>query len=99
MKQTVLTILRTGVTRSKKSLSEFVEYCDLLKYLLTEDKDGRVILRENYFWKHPNMARRDEFIRLLANTRKRDISDHYYYQILNTLANGDKFGIDTFGEW
>ena len=99
MKKIVTNILLTGVTKSKKSLSEFVEYCGILKYLLKEDKDGRVILRENYFWNYENRGNRERFAYLLANTRKRDISGTFYYQILNTMSNGDKFGIETNGEW
>ena len=99
MKKIVRNILLTGVTKSKKSLREFVPYCDILKYLLKEDKDGRVVLKENYFWSYENRGNREMFAYLLTNARKKSISDTFYFQILNRMSNGDKFGIETDGEW
>lgn len=99
MKKVVINLLLTGVTKSKKSLKEFIAYCDILKYLLKEDKDGRVVIRENHFWSYENGENRALFVYYLSGVRKRSISDTFYFHILNRMSNGDKFGIETDGEW
>lgn len=95
MKKTVEHLLLSGTTNSNKRLSDFVDYCDILKYILTEDRNGHVVINNNPFWDYGNRDNRLMFANLLSSSRKRVISDTFYYQILNIMANGNRFGILT----
>lgn len=95
MKKTVEHLLLTGTTNSNKRLSDFVGYCDILKYILAEDRKGHVVINNNPFWSYENRGNRMQFANLLSSARKREISDTYYYQVLNIMANGNRFGIQT----
>lgn len=95
MKGIVEHLLLTGTTNSKKRLSDFVGYCSILKYILTEDRDGRVVINNNPFWKYENNENRIMFARLLSSSRKRNVQDLSYYKILNIMTNGNRFGIQT----
>lgn len=95
MKKTVEHLLLTGTTNSNKRLSDFVGYCDILKYILAEDRNGHVVINNNPFWSYENKENRLAFARYLSSARKREISDTYYYQVLNIMANGNRFGIQT----
>ena len=95
MKKTVNHLLLTGTTNSNKRLSDFVGYCSILKYILTEDRNGRVVINNNPFWNYENNDNRLLFTQLLSSSRKRSIDDFSYYKILNIMANGNRFGIQT----
>lgn len=95
MKKTVHHLLLTGTTNSSKRLSDFVGYCSILKYILTEDSNGHVVIKSNPFWRYENMENRIMFADYLYSSRKRSIDDFSYYKILNIMANGNRFGIQT----
>ena len=95
MKRIVEHLLLTGTTNSKKRLSDFVGYCSILKYILTEDRNGQVVINNNSFWKYENNENRLMFANLLSSSRKRNVQDLSYFKILNTMSNGNRFGIDT----
>lgn len=95
MKKTVEHLLLTGTTNSNKRLNDFVGYCSILKYILTEDRNGHVVINNNPFWDYGNRDNRLMFANLLSSSRKREISDTFYYQVLNIMANGNRFGIQT----
>lgn len=95
MKKIVEHLLLTGTTNSNKRLSDFVGYCSILKYILTEDRNGHVVINNNPFWSYENRDNRLLFTKLLSSSRKRSIDDFSYYKILNIMANGNQFGIQT----
>ena len=94
MKNIILTILRTGFTKSKKSLEDLTEYLFILKYILRVNEIGFISCNNNAFWKAENNNKRMELINDILGIHKKDIKDECYFHIINRFANGDKYGIE-----
>ena len=94
MKNVLLTLLRTGVSRTTKfKVEDFSKYLPGVTNLLFEQREWGVTAKSNDFWKHENNERRAELRRDLQAVRKASVQDGSYFHILNRLANGDRYGI------
>lgn len=98
MKNIILTILRCGYSTTKKyKAKDLCHYLFILKYLI-EDCDYGIRLKHNAFWEATNNHNRDKLITLLHRMSRNKPTDMAYFDIINTFANGDKFGIECKGE-
>ena len=94
MKNLIQTILRTGLTKSKKPLEDYIKYLYPLKHILTVNQFGLVVCNDNGFWKPENNQNRTELLHDIYGINKKNIKDHSYFRIINRFENGDKYGIE-----
>ena len=94
MKNLIGTILRTGLTKSKKPLEDYVKYLYPLKHILTVNQLGWVVCNGNGFWKPGNNQNRTELFNDVYGIHKKSITDNNYFHIINRFENGDRYGIE-----
>lgn len=94
MKNIIVTILRTGFTKSKKPLKDFTEYLFILKYILKVNEFGFITCNNNAFWNIENKNKRIELINDILGIHRKGVRDISYFHILNRFTNGDKYGIE-----
>lgn len=94
MKKIIATILKTGYTKSRKPLTEFIHYLYPLKHILKVNELGWVTCNDNSFWKPENNQNRTELLHDICSIQKRNIKDSSYFHIINRFENGDKYGIE-----
>lgn len=91
MKNLIGTILRTGLTKSKKPLEDYVKYLYPLKHILTVNQLGWVVCNNNGFWKPENNQNRTELFHDVYGIQRRKITDSSYFHIINRFENGDRY--------
>lgn len=94
MKNLITTILRTGLTKSKKPLEDYIKYLYPLKHILTVNQFGWVTCNNNGFWKPGNNQNRTELFNDVYGIHKKSITDNNYFRIINRFENGDRYGIE-----
>lgn len=94
MKNLIGTILRTGLTKSKKPLEDYVKYLYPLKHILTVNQFGWVTCNNNGFWKPENNQNRTELFNDVCGIQRRKITDGSFFHIINRFENGDRYGIE-----
>lgn len=96
MKHIISSILRNGVTTSKKkTLDDYIKYLYPLKYILEIDSDTKwVRCNRNAFWYEPNNQNRIELYHDIMAIHRANIKDDAYFRIINRFENGDKYGIE-----
>lgn len=93
MKNIILTALKTGMTRTKKSLAEFTAYLYPLSYLFTTNDLGWIVCNKNPFWSEENNYKRIALINDIKAIHRKNMKDSAYFHILNRFENGDGYGI------
>lgn len=94
MKNTISTILRSGITKSKKPMEDYIKYLYPLQYILKTNEFGYVVSNDNKFWKPENIQNRTEFWKDVLSIGRKAIQDSGYFRILNRFENGDSYGIE-----
>lgn len=94
MKNTISTVLKTGITKSKKPLEQYVKYLYPLKFILNTNEMGDVVGNDNKFWKPENIQNRMEFCKDVLRIGRKTMQDDGYFRILNRFENGDGYGIE-----
>ena len=96
MKNVLLTLLRIGVSNTKKfKVEDFSKYLPGVADLLFEQREWGITAKSNDFWKHENNDRIAELRHDIEAVRRASVRDMNFFHILNRLANGDKYGIST----
>ena len=85
MKNLIRTILRTGLTKSKKPLEDYVKYLYPLKHILTVNQLGWVVCNDNGFWKPENNQNRTELFNDVYGIHKKSIAHNNYFHKINNL--------------
>lgn len=104
MKNYILRILRNGyiITKTQSLYKQLTKYLYVLKYIVKiKHIDGETIAitaNNNAFWQTVNMGGRLDLINEVSHIHRAKPTDGAYFTILNRVANGDAFGIDTTNE-
>lgn len=94
MKNVLLTLLRTGVSNTKKfKVEDFAKYLPGVANLLFEQREWGITAKSNDFWKHDNNPRAGELRHDIEAVKRASVRDISYFHILNRLNNGDRYGI------
>lgn len=94
MKNVLLTLLRTGVSNTKKfKVEDFSKYLPGVTNLLFEQREWGITAKSNDFWKRENSQNQAELRHDIETVRRASVRDMSYFHILNRLTNGDRYGI------
>ena len=93
MKRIIATLIRTGITTSKKPIEDLIKYLYPLRYIITLNSAGLISCNTNPFWKKENSKNITELYRDILAISKHSITDSGYFKIINRFENGDKYGI------
>ena len=96
MKNIILTILRTGYSKTKKYKAK--DLCKKLFFLehLIKDTEYGIFCKHNNFWEFDNRDNRRELINEIYKIRNFNVKDTHYFHIINEIVNGERFGIDIY---
>lgn len=92
MKNVINTILRTGHSRSKKSLKELKEYCFFIGDVVEDLGEYGFKTKDNKFWNYENKENRIQFANDIKYSKK---GTWGMFTIYNRQANGDAYGIES----
>lgn len=95
IKSTICTILATGYSKTNKSINEVIGNLYPLQDIFKVKDDGGIICNNNAFWKPENSDNRKELIADIKRVKKFNIVDSRHIELMDRLANGDKYGIET----
>lgn len=94
MKRVLLTLLRTGVSHTNKfKVRDFCKYLPGVADLLFEQRQWGITAKSNNFWMNENNGRRAELRHKIKSIRRVSVQDFAYFDVLNRLVNGDRYGI------
>lgn len=75
MKNTISTILRSGITKSKKPLEEYIKYLYPLKFIFSTNEMGYVVGNDNKFWERENIQNRTELCKDVLRIGRKTMQD------------------------
>lgn len=94
MKSIILTLLRSGYTKTRKySIEDLARKLYVLRPLLRIGVGGDICCNENAFWMVDNNPKRGDLITDIYRVHRFEATDPAYFHIINRFENGDGYGI------
>lgn len=92
MKNIIVTLLGSGLTRTKKSIDDLKEYCYFIDSIAEYDENtGFIRCNSNQFWNYDNRENRTRLMQEIRNSSK---GIRGMFSIYNEYENGNSYGIE-----
>lgn len=97
MKNIIITLLTHGYSKTKKYTAKDVgDWFYPMRELVKDAPLVGVSCNDNAFWHPANNKNRIDLYHDIAAVHRWSIRDHAYFRILNRMANGDAYGMETW---